>query len=156
MFQFKIEPLLAYMCPHFHKKPKRLRCLWWHCMSDGLGLPTENLRFSMPACPFFFSINILVPRLRFKNEAKSWDIHRARLSRKSAKENMETSYSSVSVIAAVWKQFLRKNFTTKFFLSCYYFILYVSEMMKFMNYYSVITYRVKGAMHYIFRILKIS
>ena len=40
-------------------------------MSDDLGLPTKNLRFSLPTCMFFFSVNIVVPRLKVKNEAES-------------------------------------------------------------------------------------
>ena len=47
-------------------------------MSDNSSLPTENLRFSLPAYMFFFSVNISVPRLKFKNEAESWDVHHAR------------------------------------------------------------------------------
>ena len=60
-----------------------------HCMSDGSSLPIENLRSSLPACIFFFSINIPVPRLKFKNETESWDIHHARLGLKSARKTIE-------------------------------------------------------------------
>ena len=75
-------------------------------MSDDSGLPTENLRFSLPACMFFFSINIPVPRLKVKNEVESWDIHRTRLRRKSTGETMETGKISVRTTVAVRKQFL--------------------------------------------------
>ena len=43
-------------------------------MSDDLGLPTENFRFSLLACMVFFSVNIPVPWLKVKNEVESWDI----------------------------------------------------------------------------------
>ena len=59
-------------------------------MSDGSSLPIENLRFSLPACIFFFYVNIPVPRLKVKNVTEPWDIHRVRLRRKSAWEKMET------------------------------------------------------------------
>ena len=53
-------------------------------MNDTSNLPTENLRFSLPACMFFFSVNIPVPRLKVKNEAESLDIPHARLRRVEA------------------------------------------------------------------------
>ena len=60
-------------------------------MSDDLGLPTKNLRFSLLACMFFFSVNIPVPRLKVENEAESWDIYCTRPGRKLTQETMETS-----------------------------------------------------------------
>ena len=53
-------------------------------MNDVSNLPTEDLRFSLPAWMLFFFANIPVPRLKVKNEAKSLDIPRARLRRVEA------------------------------------------------------------------------
>ena len=78
-------------------------------MSDGSSLPTENLRSSLLIRMFFFSVNIPVPRKKFKNEAESWDVHHARLRRKSAREVKFSEGDSCSAKAVSMYNISYKN-----------------------------------------------
>ena len=58
-------------------------------MISDLSLPTENPRFSLPAC--VFSVNIPEFMLELKYELEFWGIHYARPWRKPIQKTVEAS-----------------------------------------------------------------